>query len=220
MARLAASLATGARVQPHLAADWYGDAVRVDSGPALVGNLGLLRAGMRAVVQVGSAAQAFAQVFGDRLDGPLRCNTYALTGTGQVGSGSRSRGLQGISSAWFVGWHQPAAGEPLVFACMVSHAHGDDSRTGGQVCAPIVARLLDRLYPDVGGSVLGEAGGAAAAVSGSEPESEPESDPASAPVSESGAEGGADLEPAPDPEPTETLPPVTATETTATEPVQ
>ena len=30
---------------------------------------------------------------------------------------------------------------------MVSHAHGSNSRTGGQVCAPIVARWLAAAYP-------------------------------------------------------------------------
>jgi len=206
MARLAASVATGARVQPYLVAAWNGDRVSMAPGPALAGDLGLLRTGMRAVVQVGSAAKAFARVFAGRLDSPLRCNTYAQTGTGEVGSRQRGRGLQGISSAWFVGWYQPDDGEPLVFACMVSHAHGGESRTGGQVCAPIVARLLDRLYPDAGGSASGDDSAAEATVPdlnpGSGPGSDPDPDPAPSP--------NPDSDPLPVSVPAEALPPMTA----------
>lgn len=152
MARVAASIAAGRVVQPHLVQAWDGQLVIPVAGPLLPGNLDLLRAGMRAVPQVGTAKQAFAKVFKDRPGSPLRCSTYGKTGTAEVPpdpppNGGSADSDRSHNSAWFIGWHQPAQGDPLAFACMVTHAHGRGHKTGGQVCAPIVARFLDRIFP-------------------------------------------------------------------------
>jgi len=147
IARLAASIANGALVQPHLIANWNGHAVSTPKGAALPGDLNPLRSGMRAVPQVGTAKRAFRRQFAEHLDSPLRCNTWGKTGTAEVAPANGS-GKARFNSAWFMGWHQPANGDPLAFACMVSHAYGVGARTGGQVCAPLVARFLAKAMPE------------------------------------------------------------------------
>ena len=143
MARLAASLATGGTVQPHLVASWDGEDVDLPEPEPWGLDLDLLRAGMKAVPEVGTAARAFRKQFRGRLNSPLRCNTWGKTGTAQVrGKNGRARYV----SAWFIGWHRPAEGPPLAFACQVTHAHGRGHNSGGSVCAPLVARFLDRVY--------------------------------------------------------------------------
>ena len=105
-----------------------GPAPELGADPAL---LTLLREGMKAVPEVGTAAGAFAQ------SPEFRCRVYGKTGTAEIDK-SKS-----FNSAWFIGWMEPAqAGERrLAFACMMTHATGP-LRTGGGACAPIVNRML------------------------------------------------------------------------------
>ena len=141
MAALAASLARGARVRPHLDAAWNGTPVRPAADPAWGLKLDLVHRGMQAVVQVGTAHAAFS-----KSPPAIRCHTYAKTGTAQIDSPSGVR--EPYNSAWLIGWHQPPApGRPLAFACMVTQVKGKKT-TGGAVCGPIVAKLLERLAAD------------------------------------------------------------------------
>ena len=138
MARIAATVATGYLPQPYLLYQWAGK--RLDIPPASrlePDNIDLLRAGMKAVPEVGTARRAFATYYPKG-----RCSVYGKTGTAQIGTGRRTQ-KQRYYSAWFTGWQADREGKPKVaFACMVSHAYRKGHNYGGDVCAPIVARIL------------------------------------------------------------------------------
>ena len=131
LANVAATIASGQRMRPHLDAAWNGVPVEPDH-PALGLDLSALRAGMKAVPEVGTARGAFAAL-------PERCRLYGKTGTATIGS--PSGGNEDYNSAWFTGWIDDDGGKPKwAFACMVTHSPG----TGGATCAPVVAAFIER----------------------------------------------------------------------------
>ncbi len=109
--------------------------------------LRLLRGGMKAVVETGTASRAF-QKHRDR------CRIYGKTGTANVSFLRRIDAPEGLPeksySAWFIGWRVPEKnnGRKLAFACMVSHAYGKGKNSGGRVCAPIIASILKQIAND------------------------------------------------------------------------
>lgn len=139
MATIAASIAAGEQVTPHLDAAW-------NKIPSLVNkvasgiwqsDLTLLRRGMQAVIQNGTAHTAFLKT-----PPSIRCHTYAKTGTAQVARRDSSGQLENFGSAWIIGWHQPPQIQaPLAFACFITHTQN----TGGEICAPIIAEILQNL---------------------------------------------------------------------------
>lgn len=148
MAQVATLAATGNWLKPNLITQWADNEVKplqhleLDSSAK-----NLIKTGLAAVVQTGTAKEAFAHH-------PDRCRIYGKTGTAQVGSGGRL--LAPYTTAWFIGWREPKAGsetegkvdsvkkeKKLVFACMVTHA--SKSETGGSVCAPLVANFFAKL---------------------------------------------------------------------------
>ena len=134
MAKVAASVATGRRIHPYLIDRWDGSALKPPEAPELGLDpelLGLLRQGMKAVPEVGTAAGAFAQ------SPEFRCRVYGKTGTAEIDKN------KSFNSAWFIGWLEPeaAGGRRIAFACMMTHAFGP-FRTGGGACAPVVNRML------------------------------------------------------------------------------
>ncbi len=139
MAAATSAVASGNRVRAHLISRWDGsalpapDTVPLDIDPAM---LALLRAGMKAVPENGTAAGAF------RGKKAFRCRTYGKTGTADVSKGA------GYNTGWFVGWRDPEGPEQrrIAFACMTTHATGA-YRFGGSACAPVVARMLEALEP-------------------------------------------------------------------------
>ena len=132
LAGVAASIASGRLIHPHLDAAWNGRPF-VPDPPELGLDLTLLRAGMKAVPEVGTAAGAFRA-------SPERCRLYGKTGTATIGR--LTGGNEDYNSAWFMGWLDDDEGTPrYAFACMVSHS----PRTGGATCAPVVAELLNRI---------------------------------------------------------------------------
>lgn len=149
MAQVAILAATGDWLKPNLITQW------ADNAPAPLEHLeldadtkDLFTSGLAAVVQVGTAKEAFAHH-------PDRCRIYGKTGTAQVGTSGRA--LAPYTTAWFIGWREPKVSEAtdekaessakkdkkLAFACMVTHA--SKSETGGSVCAPLVANFLAKL---------------------------------------------------------------------------
>ncbi len=138
MARIAATVATGYLPQPYLLKQWAGKMLNVPESIKLQpDNIELLRAGMKAVPEVGTARRAFATYYPKG-----RCSVYGKTGTAQIGTGHRTQ-RQRYYSAWFTGWQEDQQGKPKVaFACMVSHAYLSGHNYGGDVCGPIVARIL------------------------------------------------------------------------------
>ncbi len=138
MARVAATVATGKIPQPYLIEKWDNDTQKpVEPRVLKLSLINYLRQGMKAVPEVGTARNAFSRFYSKG-----RCRSYGKTGTAQLsgrGRGSRAS----YNSAWFIGWHENNKGVPDVsYACMVTHAYTPSKRSGGTVCAPIVARIL------------------------------------------------------------------------------
>jgi cell division protein FtsI/penicillin-binding protein 2 len=140
MARVASTVATGYLPQPYVLQTWAGK--RLDTPDSLKlapDNIDLLRTGMKAVPEVGTARRAFAKYYPKG-----GCQVYGKTGTAQVATGRGKRAKrQRYYSAWFTGWHETDEGTPdIAFACMVSHTYIRGHDYGGDVCGPIVARIL------------------------------------------------------------------------------
>ena len=100
----------------------------------LLGWLDRVRAGMKGVVDSGTAAGVFRN---PRL-AALRAGMAGKTGTAPTGSAHG----QDLSTVWFTGWLEPGtiAGEQrrLAVAAFASHSEG----TGGEHAAPMAAALL------------------------------------------------------------------------------
>lgn len=153
MARVAAAARNGAVPVPHLIQTWNGETMPAPaSRPLPPGDRGPVVEGMKMVAETGTAAgkKAFGRWDGTPAE-QIKCGVFGKTGTSEVAV----KGKQPHTTAWFVGWIEPealaAAGDggaagkrPLAFSCMVTHGFGD-RRTGGGVCAPIVADFVDRL---------------------------------------------------------------------------
>jgi cell division protein FtsI/penicillin-binding protein 2 len=131
----AAAIATGQRVRPYLFARWGGESLSPPEPTPLPVDtelLEILRSGMKAVPEVGTASRAFPR--------PLACRVYGKTGTAEIDA------VRSYNSGWFIGWREPAGPSQrrLAFACMTTHATGS-YRFGGTACAPVVSRMLQGL---------------------------------------------------------------------------
>ncbi|MCK5918854.1 MAG: hypothetical protein KAG34_10525 [Cocleimonas sp.] len=138
MALVAASIATGKIPQPYLIDKWDNKTQEpIEPRPLKLSLINYLRQGMKAVPEVGTAKHAFNLYYKQG-----RCRSYGKTGTAQLsGRGKRNRAT--YNTAWFVGWHEDKKGKPDVsYACMVTRAYAKGKRSGGSVCAPIIARIL------------------------------------------------------------------------------
>ncbi|MFC0251663.1 penicillin-binding transpeptidase domain-containing protein [Massilia consociata] len=135
MASVAAAVGQGRIVAPRLLAELDGREASVSPGPALGVRLDRIRAGMKGVVDGGTAAGAFRGREFDR----LRAGLYGKTGTAPVGG-------DGLGTVWFMGWLEPGSlpGQTrrLAFASFVSRSE----LTGGAHAAPVVAALLRALH--------------------------------------------------------------------------
>jgi len=130
MAMVSAAIGQGATVAPRLLLELNGKAAR-DPQPAPLGiRLDRIRAGMKGVVDSGTAAGAF----GAPALAPLRRGLYGKTGTAPVSDGA--------ATVWFTGWLEPGnlPGQQhrLAMAAFVSHS----GASGGEHAAPMVAALL------------------------------------------------------------------------------
>ncbi|MDB5950509.1 MAG: hypothetical protein JWR65_2364, partial [Massilia sp.] len=134
MALAAGAVGQGRVIAPRLL-------LSLDARPAQAGvtaplgvRLDRIRAGMKGVVDAGTAAGAFRNA---RFDA-LRPGLSGKTGTAPTGAPAASD----LATVWFTGWLEPGriAGQAhrLAFAAFVSHS---DS-TGGEHAAPIVAAVL------------------------------------------------------------------------------
>lgn len=131
MALVAAAVGQGRTVAPRLLLELDGRSAHSRPGPELGVRLDRIRAGMKGVVDGGTAAGAFR---GREFDG-LRPGLFGKTGTAPVGAGDQG-------TVWFMGWLEPGSlpGQTrrLAFAAFVSHSE----LTGGAHAAPVVAALL------------------------------------------------------------------------------
>jgi cell division protein FtsI/penicillin-binding protein 2 len=131
MALVAASVGEGRAVSPHLLASLDGRPAAPSGGPALGVRLDRIRAGMKGVIDAGTAAGAFRA---PEL-APLRRGLFGKTGTAPIGDGD-------LATVWFTGWLEPGSlpGQThrLAFAVFVSRSE----ETGGGHAAPVAASVL------------------------------------------------------------------------------
>jgi len=131
MALVAASVGEGRVVRPRLLASLDGRQATAADGPALNLRLDRIRAGMKGVIDAGTAAGAFRSPDLAR----LRQGLYGKTGTAPLGDG-------GMATVWFTGWLEPGSlpGQTrrLAFAVFASRSE----ETGGAHAAPVAAAVL------------------------------------------------------------------------------
>jgi cell division protein FtsI/penicillin-binding protein 2 len=131
MALVAASVGEGRVIHPRLLASLDGRKALANAGPELGVRLDRIRAGMKGVIDAGTAAGAFR---GPEL-AAVRRGLYGKTGTAPVGDGD-------LATVWFTGWLEPGSlpGQTrrLAFAVFVSRS----DETGGGHAAPVVAAVL------------------------------------------------------------------------------
>jgi hypothetical protein len=131
MALVAAAVGEGRINNPRLLSSLDGRKADSSPGPALDVRLDRIRAGMKGVIDTGTAAGAFR---GSEFS-TLRRGLYGKTGTAPVGDGD-------MATVWFTGWLEPGSlpGQTgrLAFAVFVSRSE----ETGGAHAAPVVAAVL------------------------------------------------------------------------------
>ncbi|MDB5937083.1 MAG: hypothetical protein JWQ01_4427 [Massilia sp.] len=134
MALAAGAVGQGRVIAPRLLLSLDAREALTPSMPPLGVRLDRIRAGMKGVVDVGTAAGAFR---GARFD-PLRHGLSGKTGTSPTGP----QGGADSATVWFTGWLEPGSlpGQThrLAMAAFVSHSEA----TGGEHAAPIVAAVL------------------------------------------------------------------------------
>jgi cell division protein FtsI/penicillin-binding protein 2 len=132
MALAAGAVGQGKVIAPRLLLSLDERQAIVPSMPAVGVRLDRIRAGMKGVIDIGTAALAFR---GARFD-PLRRGLSGKTGTAPTGTRGDS------ATVWFTGWIEPGSlpGQQhrLAMAAFVSHSEA----TGGEHAAPIVAAVL------------------------------------------------------------------------------
>ena len=142
MALAAGAIGQGATVAPRLLLELDGRAAVPAAPQRLDVRLDRIRAGMKGVVDAGTAAGAFR-----RLPRTVRAGLFGKTGTAPTGEGS--------ATVWFTGWLEPGSlpgqRHRLAFAVHASHSGG----TGGDHAAPAVAALLDALAGQGAGNGAG-----------------------------------------------------------------
>jgi cell division protein FtsI/penicillin-binding protein 2 len=136
MALAAGAVGQGRVVSPRLLLELDGRQAAPAPGQPLGVRLDRVRAGMKGVVDVGTAAGAFRA---HEFDG-LRAGLFGKTGTaptGQLDAAGRE-----LATVWFTGWLEPGSirgqGHRLAVAAFASHSEA----TGGEHAAPVVAAVL------------------------------------------------------------------------------
>ena len=148
MALVSGAVGQGSVVAPRLLLELDGKQSVVASGPSLGVRLDRVRAGMKGVVDFGTAASAFR---GPQFDS-LRRGLYGKTGTAPTGLTDASG--EELATVWFTGWLEPGSvpwhRRRLAFAVFVSHSEA----TGGGHAAPIVAAVLQYMQGNAAAGAL------------------------------------------------------------------
>jgi cell division protein FtsI/penicillin-binding protein 2 len=136
MALAAGAIGQGTVITPRLLLELDGRTGAPTPGQALGVRLDRIRAGMKGVIDAGTASGAFR---GHEFDS-LRAGLYGKTGTAPTGAFD-ARGRE-LATVWFTGWLEPGSipGQKhrLAVAAFVSHSEA----TGGEHAAPIFAAVL------------------------------------------------------------------------------
>jgi cell division protein FtsI/penicillin-binding protein 2 len=139
MALAAGSVGQGRVVVPRLLSELDGHAASPGQGAALGVRLDRIRAGMKGVIDRGTAASVFRPAAFDQ----LRPGLYGKTGTAPTGETDAAG--HALATVWFTGWLEPGSvpgqAHRLAFAVFASRSEA----TGGEHAAPVVAALLREL---------------------------------------------------------------------------
>lgn len=142
MALASAAVGQGRFIVPRMLLELDGDRAQVQDGEPAGIRLDRIRAGMKGVVEVGTAAGAFR---GAALDA-VRRGLYGKTGTAPTVAIGPDGARAEVSTVWFTGYLEPGSlpGQErrLALAAYVSHSDA----TGGGHAAPVIAALL-RTWP-------------------------------------------------------------------------
>lgn len=153
MARMTAAIATGQIAMPRLLLSLNGQQAEPSRDAPLDVELRRIRQGMKAVVESGTAASAFA---GPEWNG-VRLLIFGKTGSAEMGEpggesvcvADRRGQARKLKVAWFVGYLTagviPGFDRPLAFATAISH----DCETGGAHAAKVIASLINALRQPV-----------------------------------------------------------------------
>ncbi|MFD2367199.1 penicillin-binding transpeptidase domain-containing protein [Pseudoduganella sp. GCM10020061] len=142
MALASAAVGQGRFVAPRMLLSLDGEEARERAGDPVPVRLDRIRAGMKGVVDSGTASGAFR---GAALE-QVRRGLHGKTGTAPTVAVGTNGTRTPVSTVWFTGYLEPGSlpGQQrrLAFAAFVSHSDA----TGGAHAAPIVAALL-RAWP-------------------------------------------------------------------------
>jgi cell division protein FtsI/penicillin-binding protein 2 len=142
MALAAGAVGQGRVIQPRLLLELDGRKAEPAQGAPLGVRLDRIRAGMKGVVDHGTAAGAFRAPQFDR----VRPALYGKTGTAPTGT-ANADGRE-LATVWFTGWLDPGAlpgqRHRLAFAVFASHSEA----TGGEHVAPAIGAILRTLQQD------------------------------------------------------------------------
>jgi cell division protein FtsI/penicillin-binding protein 2 len=135
MALVAAAVGQGAVVAPRLLLALDGREAAPGAALPVGVRLDRIRAGMKGVVDSGTAASVF------------RAESMAGLRRGLSGKTGTAPTANGLSTVWFTGWLEPGSlpgqHRRLAVAAFVSHS----GATGGEHAAPVAAAVLGSLSP-------------------------------------------------------------------------
>ncbi|QYF93371.1 hypothetical protein KY495_22315 [Massilia sp. PAMC28688] len=138
MAMVAGAIGEGRVIAPRLLLDLDGDEAQAASGAELGVRLDRIRAGMKGVVDDGTAAAAFKAPALAQVKRGLSGKTGTSPAIVTMDDGRQRE----LATVWFTAWLEPDTipGEKrrLALAAFVSHSEG----TGGEHAAPVVASVL------------------------------------------------------------------------------
>jgi len=141
MALAAAAVGEGRVVTPCLLQLLDGRAAAPAAGPKLAVRLDRIRAGMKGVIDHGTAAGAFRGAVPEA----VRAALYGKTGTAPTTALGPGGDKRAVATVWFAGWLEPHAlpGQNHRWAMAAYASHSDG--TGGEHAAPVVASFLAAL---------------------------------------------------------------------------
>jgi cell division protein FtsI/penicillin-binding protein 2 len=136
MALAAGAIGQGRTVVPRLLSELDGRVAAPVPGQPLGVRLDRIRAGMKGVIDHGTAASIFRPAAFDQ----LRPGLYGKTGTAPTGDADAAG--RALATVWFTGWLEPGSlpgqAHRLAFAVFASRSEA----TGGEHAAPVLAALL------------------------------------------------------------------------------
>ncbi|HZX26510.1 MAG TPA: penicillin-binding transpeptidase domain-containing protein, partial [Telluria sp.] len=141
MALAAGAVGEGKVVTPVLLRTLDGKPAAPAEGPQLAVRLDRIKAGMKGVIERGTAAGAFRTA----VPPAVRAGLYGKTGTAPTTALGPDGERHAVATVWFAGWLEPNSlpGQAHRWALAAYASHSD--ATGGEHAAPVVAAFLAAL---------------------------------------------------------------------------